>query len=170
MRLSLTGKNVVAVALAGLILVLSGAAQAQYREEPAGRVGGGSVIRIFEGNRFDRCSGVFLDGNDNMLRIAFNTRREYALSIPQVVVPRGQRLEIAVGAAGIGSDSADAVGNQNGRAWRMLDQRAVDLMMRFRGPIIVATNSTRFTWNLGASVEDVLVAIENCTNRSMGWR
>ncbi|NKC32419.1 hypothetical protein [Falsiroseomonas selenitidurans] len=145
-------------------------AQAQYRQEPAGRIGSGDVIRIFENGRFHRCSAAFFDSNRNMLRIAFTAQREYGLSIPQVVVQRGQPLRISVNSTGSGNHVANAQGNQGGRAWRALDLQTVERMMDFRGPLMVQAASTRYHWNLGTSVRNVLVAIENCTNRAVGWR
>ena len=158
------------LAVVSLTLALPGMAQAQYRQETAGRVGSGVIIRIFDGARFDRCSAEFFDSNRNALRIAFNTQRQYALSIPQIVVQPGQRLTIAVSSTGSATYTAGAAGNQGGRAWRMLDQQVVERMMDFRGPLLVQAAATRYHWNLGTSVENMLVAIENCTNRASGWR
>lgn len=160
-------------ALVGALFALSfpNVAQAQHRQESTGvRVGTGEVIRIFEKNRFNRCSAVFSDSNRNVLSIAFSARREYWLSIPQVVVQRGQLLTISVSSPGSGTYAADAAGNQNGRAWRQLDSQTVQQMLNFQGPLIINAASTQYQWNLGTSVENVLVAIENCTNRASGWR
>lgn len=87
-----------------------------------------------------------------------------------MVVQPGQRLTIAISSTGSATFAAPAAGNQGGRAWRMLDQQVVQRMMDFRGPLIVRAAATRYHWDMGTSMENVLVAIESCTNRAMGWR
>jgi len=160
-----------AVLVAGVIAATSlGTAQAQNRNEAAGRVGNGEVIRIFEKGSFSRCSAVFYDGERAMLRIAFNADRAYGLSIPEIQVQPRLPLTISVSSPGSGVYTADADGNQGGRAWRPLDTQTVARMMGFRGPLIVHAGHKRFQWNLGASMENVFVAIESCTNRATGWR
>lgn len=156
-------------AMALFAVALAGPAAAQYREEPAGRVGSGTVVRIFEANRFNRCAGTFFDGSRKMLRIAFTAGRRYSLSIPPVTPAPGGPLTIAVSAPGSGTHASNAV-TDGQRSWTELPMPTVEAMMRFRGPLIVQAGTSRFQWNLGASVEDVLIAIENCTIRAQGGR
>lgn len=164
--------RVLASALAALYVgSLPTSVYAQYRQEATGaRVGTGRVIRIFENNRFDRCSAEFFDTNGNMLRIAFNKKREYSLSIPQVAVQGSELLTITVSSTGSGKYAAYAGGNSNGRAYRPLDLMTVQKMMDFRGPLIIQAASTRYQWNLGTSLDNVFGSIENCRNVSSGWR
>ncbi|UPY35784.1 hypothetical protein [Sediminicoccus sp. KRV36] len=155
--------------MALVVVTHAAPAAAQYREEQAGQVGSGTVVRIFEANRFNRRSGTFFDANRNMLRIAFGIGRSYGLSIPPVTPAPGVPLTIAVSAAGSGTHASEATTNGQ-RIWTTPPQPTIEAMMNFRGPMIVQSGRSRFQWSLGASVQDVLIAIENCTNRAAGWR
>ena len=154
-----------ALALFGILQATPAAAQ--YREEQAGRVGSGTVLRIFENNRFHRCAASF--NNPQMLRIAFTASRRYAMSVPAVNAPPGRPLLISVTSTGAPSFSMSAQTNGQ-RTSTDLDMPTVEAMMRFRGPLIVEAGARRFQWSLGASVENVMIAIENCTNRAQGGR
>jgi hypothetical protein len=149
--------------------VWPGPAQAQYREEAAGRIGTGHVVRIFEGANFHRCAAGFQNGNRDVLRIALLADRKYWLSIPPTAIRHNEPPTIAVTANGSGTYASSAFAH-SGRWVTTLPANTVERMMDFRGPLIVRTRSARYEWNLGTSVENVLVAVENCTNRASGWR
>jgi hypothetical protein len=146
-----------------------GAAQAQHREEAAGRVGSAQIIRIFGGANFHRCSAHFENANRDVLRIAMLADRKYWLSIPPTAIRHNEPPTIAVTANGSGTYASSAFAH-SGRWVTTLPANTIERMMDFRGPLIVRTRSARYEWNLGTSVENVLVAIENCTNRASGWR
>lgn len=157
-------------ALAALALFAAGAVTpvaAQEREESVGRIGSGTVVRIFSNNRFNRCSASF--SNPQMLRITFTASRKYGISVPPVRAARGEPLIIAVSSTNSPTFATD--GQTNGRrSWSELDLVTIEAMMNFRGPLIVQAGTSRFQWSLGTSVQNVLMAIENCTNRALGGR
>ncbi len=154
--------------LALLLSAMASPAAAQYREEQAGRIGAGTVLRIFEGNRFHRCAAHF--ANPDVLRIAFTTGRKYSISVPSVSPVPGRSLAIVVTSTPPAATYANAALTDGNRTFAELPLPTVEGLMRFRGPLLVEAGNRRFQWSLGASVQDVLMAVENCTNRASGWR
>lgn len=161
--------NIAGLALLALLLMAQARpAAAQYREEQAGQIGAGTVLRIFEGNRFNRCAAHF--PNPEVLRIAFTIGRKYTISVPPVSPVPGKPLTIVVTSASPAATYANSALTDGSRTFAELPMPAVEGLMRFRGPLLVEAGNRRFQWALGASVQDVLIAIENCTNRAAGWR
>lgn len=85
-RNALAVRRLISASLAVPVAVtLARPASAQDRQKPAGRVGSGTVVRIFETDRFHRCAAGFLASNRNMPRIAFEVGRKYSPGVNAAV-------------------------------------------------------------------------------------
>ena len=153
----------------GLALMLAaGPALAQgNRQEDAGKVGNGRILKIWEGGRFDRCAVEFVSPS-GAARLAFNTERRYALSVPPPNFRVTGLLTMTVDVRGrsFGNDAAT-----NGqRAWIGLNNDLVQALLNHHGPLVVWLDRQQLQWPVTVPMGQVFRAVEDCLNRGVGWR
>ncbi|MFK8252299.1 hypothetical protein [Ancylobacter terrae] len=167
MRFHERGLRLVCV-VAGL-LALTGAAQAQYKQQNAGQVGNFAILKISEdgGRSVDRCAASMGPGN-NMLRFAFGTRnRTHSMSIPGV--PGSGLGLMTITLDGRNVFTFQAAGANDQRAWIGLDYGMVDTIMAAKKSIAVNFAGRNFNWSLaGQNMENVFQAISNCVSGTYG--
>jgi len=130
-------------------------------EKKIGRVGDFDIIVITEKGKFDRCTAQSTNGS-GALRLAYNTRGEYALSIPGI---KGKRKgPMSVTFDGGTTYDLNGAGATTERAWVMLGAGPVDSFLNATDSVDVTFAGRRFTWVLyNQTMEDMFIAIENCT-------
>lgn len=144
------------------ISLLVPAAQAQRRDERVGNVGNVTVLRVWEGGRFDRCYGM-VPGIGGGARLFWNVRRDYILTVPGVGT--GQALNVAISTPRGMIQTGGAIAG--GRTVITLNQRQAEQLMSLRRAFEVDVQGTIFPYTLqGVTMEDVFVAVENCARRN----
>lgn len=154
------------IAACGLA-VLPGTAVAQYREVRQGQNGAAQILRIDENGRFNRC-GAHIDSSAGPLRMCWNRDRIYNISTPAVPVRGPLLLRLLDTPAGTFSFDATTNGQ---RVSARIDSQSMEAVLRIRDRIKLQEGSRSFDYALGnASMQDIIVEVENCTHRAMGYR
>ncbi|NGM22064.1 hypothetical protein G3576_18715 [Roseomonas stagni] len=152
------------IAASGLA-ALPGTAVAQYREVRQGQKGAAQILRIDENGRFNRCA-AHITSSAGPLRISWNRDHVYNISTP--AVPVNGRLFLRLLDTPAGTFSFDATTNGQ-RVSARIDTRSMEAVLRIRGRIKLQVGSRNFDYALGnASMQDIIVEVENCTHRAMG--
>lgn len=145
-----------------LSCLLAPTAGAQRRDEPVGRVGNVSILRVWEGGRFDRCFGL-VPGVGGGARIFWNVGRDYILTVPAVGTGRSVNIALST-PRGMIHAAGPLIGD---RAVITLNGRQAQQVMSLRGRVEVDVQGTIFPYALqGATMEEVFVAVENCAHRN----
>lgn len=164
---SLRGLGLAAAAAVCGLALLSGTAAAQYKETPQGKRGAAKIIRIDEKGRFDRCA-AHLDSPAGPARIAWNRDHAYYISTPAVPVNGMLLLRLLETPNGV--QSLDAITNGQ-RVSARVDMQTIESVLKIRNRLVLGVGNKRFEYALGgATMEDIIVDVENCTHRAMGRR
>ena len=153
-----------AVATATLIAAAS-PIQAQHRSMAQSRSGPFTIDYITEGGKFDRCAATLSPG-PNMLRIAYTRNLVYSISVPGVPVPARTMDFHLNGEVFTVTPQTDP---KRVRAWAAVDTTLVGALMNVRNTINIDLGNKNYSWPIGrTNLEDVFVALENCTHTAMG--
>jgi hypothetical protein len=142
-------------------------AHAQHRSFTESKVGAFTIDYITEGGRFDRCAATTSQGS-NTLRIAYSKDLKYAISVPgtpanakKMMIHLGSILEMV----NVNND------RRAKRAWAVVSGEIITEMLSLKNEIMIDLDDEQYTWPIGrTNMEDVLVALENCTQTAMGRR
>lgn len=154
-----------AVAAASAVLVMALPAQAQHRSMTQTKAGPFAIDYITEGGKFDRCAATLSPG-PNMLRIAYTKNLVYSISVPGVPVPARTMDFHLNGEVFTVTPQTDP---NRVRAWAAVDTTLIGAMMNVRDTINIDLGAKSYSWPIGrTNLEDVFVALENCTHTAMG--
>lgn len=131
-----------------------------------GQVGPFSIDKVSEKGKFDRCAAT-LNPGPTMLRISWNVKHVYGISVP--AVPRGKGpLQITLEMGPLGTHSMMANGNKE-RTWAVLDNETVEQLMKVKKQLVVDLGTARFNYPLGTvSMGDVFQKMEDCVWKAHG--
>lgn len=154
-----------ALALLAAPLALADKGEAQTGTLSQSKVGPFTIDYITEKGKFDRCAATLSPG-PNMLRIAYTKGLIYSISVPGVPVP-AKTIDFHFG--GETFSATPATDPKRIRAWAAADPTAINALMSVQGAINITLGSKAYSWPIGRTkMEDVLVALENCTHKAMG--
>ncbi|WP_203075416.1 hypothetical protein [Falsiroseomonas ponticola] len=160
-------KGIVLLAIAMALASAAPAVAQTYRQQLVGRAGHAAIIRVFENGVFQRCAAT--NGQAGaLLRIAFTRDRAFSLSVPASASAQAPHVLTLVLAAGGRRDLAGAASND--RAWAEIDARTVEALVASSGPLVIQYGRHRYSWDTGAPMRDILLALQACTNRALGQR
>lgn len=146
-------------------LALSLPVQAQTGTLSQSRVGPFTIDYITEKGKFDRCAATLSPG-PNMLRIAYTRGLVYSISVPGLPVP-AKTIDFHFG--GETFSATPSTDPKRIRAWAAVDPTAINALMTVQGTIDITLGSKAYSWPIGRTkMEDVMVALENCTHKAMG--
>lgn len=154
-----------ALVLLAAPLALPTAGQAQSGTLSQSKVGPFTIDYITEKGKFDRCAATLSPG-PNMLRIAYTKGLVYSISVPGVPVP-AKTIDFHFG--GETFSATPSTDPKRIRAWAAVDPTAINALMTVQGTIDITLGSKAYSWPIGRTkMEDVMVALENCTHKAMG--
>lgn len=154
-----------AVVMAVAMLATTVPAVAQHRSMTQTKAGPFAIDYITEGGKFDRCAATLSPG-PNMLRIAYTRNLIYSISVPGVPVPARTMDFHLNGEVFTVTPQTDA---KRVRAWATVDTTLVGALMNVRNTIDIDLGAKSYSWPIGrTNLEDVFVALENCTHTAMG--
>ncbi len=146
-------------------LAWSAAGEAQTGTLSQSKVGPFTIDYITEKGKFDRCAATLSPG-PNMLRIAYTRALVYSISVPGVPVP-ARTIDFHFG--GETFSATPATDPKRIRAWAAVDPTVINALMTVQGTIDITLGSKAYSWPIGRTkMEDVMVALENCTHKAMG--
>lgn len=154
-----------ALALLAAPLAWSVSGQAQTGTLSQSKVGPFTIDYITEKGKFDRCAATLSPG-PNMLRIAYTKGLNYSISVPGLPVP-AKTIEFHFG--GESFSATPATDAKRIRAWAGVDPMVINALMTVQDTINISLGSKFYSWPIGRTkMEDVMVALENCTHKAMG--
>lgn len=140
-------------------------ALAQHRSMTQSKAGPFAIDYITEGGKFDRCAATLSPG-PNMLRIAYTRNLVYSISVPGVPVPAKTMDFHLNGEVFTVTPQTDP---KRARAWAAVDTTLIGALMNVRDTIFIDLGAKSYSWPIGrTNLEDVFVALENCTHTAMG--
>lgn len=149
------------------LLMLSGPATAQSREVVVGQRGAARIFQIEENGRFSRCAAQF-ESPHGYMRIAWSRDRTYGITVPSVPQTGPVLLRLVDTPGGTITMQAAGGGSRTGAR---LSSQTVEAVLRIRGRMIVTLDNRRFEYSLGgASMEEILMAVEDCLHRAVNRR
>jgi hypothetical protein len=161
----LNGKTFAVLAVIAASTAAFPAAMAQSGSMTQSRVGPFAIDYVTEKGMFDRCAATLSPG-PNMLRIAYTKGLAYSISVPGVPVP-AKTIDFHFG--GETFSSVPATDPKRTRAWAAVDPMVINALMSVTGTIDISLGSKAYSWPIGRTrMEDVMVALENCTHKAMG--
>jgi hypothetical protein len=150
------------LALGAALLGFAGPAEAQRRDEEVGRSGNVRIVRVFEGNRFDRCYGM-VPGHQLGARLFWAVGRDYILTVPGVNPPGDKSVRIRTPGGLIQARGR----SDGGRTIITLNGPNAAKFMQLRGELVVDVAGTSFPFRMqGTTMEQVFVSVENCASRN----
>lgn len=143
-------------------------APALAQDTTFGKVGPFLIQKVAIGGKFDRCAAT-LEPGPSMLRIAFNSKREYTFSIPAgPKTPGPLTMQIDLGK---GAKLSYPAGTDGKRTWVIVPLADVTKIMDIKKTITVKAGSSQNSWQIGnIDLVDVFAKMEDCTNKAVGWR